>query len=219
VRAAMTRAFYIAAALAVAAAFASALALGGCRTRPYQESDIEPGPPDAAIDLRIHLPDLTPPPPDLRHPRCGDGIVDPGEACDDGNAIDTDGCSNICRAPACGDGTVQGGEQCDDGNLDNGDGCEDDCFETSVCGDNDVQGHETCDDGNLIDGDGCDSDCRLPCPDNICKCLGAAKSFNVVSGKLGVANGKISGGGAPTEFYPTEIEGSVCGGAWNATSG
>lgn len=27
---------------------------------------------------------------------CGDGSVDPGEACDDGNEIDTDACNNLC---------------------------------------------------------------------------------------------------------------------------
>jgi cysteine-rich repeat protein len=32
-------------------------------------------------------------------PRCGDGHVDPGEACDDGNANDFDGCTNDCRVP------------------------------------------------------------------------------------------------------------------------
>lgn len=28
---------------------------------------------------------------------CGDGALDPGEACDDGNDVDTDACSNSCR--------------------------------------------------------------------------------------------------------------------------
>lgn len=27
---------------------------------------------------------------------CGDGAVDPGEACDDGNEVDTDACNNVC---------------------------------------------------------------------------------------------------------------------------
>ena len=31
---------------------------------------------------------------------CGDGILDPGEACDDGNTTDHDGCSAAC--PLCG---------------------------------------------------------------------------------------------------------------------
>lgn len=32
--------------------------------------------------------------------RCGDGVVDPGEGCDDANADDTDGCTRDCRRPA-----------------------------------------------------------------------------------------------------------------------
>ena len=36
---------------------------------------------------------------------CGDGIVQTGvEACDDGNNIDTDACTNSCEAATCGDG-------------------------------------------------------------------------------------------------------------------
>ncbi|MBE7452077.1 MAG: DUF2341 domain-containing protein [Kofleriaceae bacterium] len=30
-------------------------------------------------------------------PRCGDGNVDPGEACDDGNQVDTDACTSACQ--------------------------------------------------------------------------------------------------------------------------
>jgi cysteine-rich repeat protein len=28
---------------------------------------------------------------------CGDGVVGPGEACDDGNTVDGDGCSSLCQ--------------------------------------------------------------------------------------------------------------------------
>ncbi len=34
-------------------------------------------------------------------PGCGDGIVQMGEACDDANMIDTDGCSNTCAVLTC----------------------------------------------------------------------------------------------------------------------
>lgn len=57
-------------------------------------------------------------------PYCGDGTLDAGEACDDGNNVDGDGCSANCTVEAyCGDGTLDPGEQCDDGNNENGDGC------------------------------------------------------------------------------------------------
>ena len=39
--------------------------------------------------------------------RCGDGRVSGTEACDDGNADNTDDCTNTCLVAACGDGVVQ----------------------------------------------------------------------------------------------------------------
>ncbi|HEX2882887.1 MAG TPA: DUF4215 domain-containing protein [Polyangiaceae bacterium] len=30
-------------------------------------------------------------------PRCGDGHIDPGEQCDDGNTSNSDGCSVNCQ--------------------------------------------------------------------------------------------------------------------------
>lgn len=51
-------------------------------------------------------------------PGCGNGIVDQGEDCDDGNAIDTDACI-ACKAAACGDGFVHAGvELCGDAPAD-----------------------------------------------------------------------------------------------------
>jgi len=56
---------------------------------------------------------------------CGDGIVQPGEECDDGNSVSGDGCyACIIEVVAiCGDGILQPGEECDDGNSTSGDGC------------------------------------------------------------------------------------------------
>jgi cysteine-rich repeat protein len=49
---------------------------------------------------------------------CGDGFVGREEACDDGNRIAGDGCSDDCKIepPFCGDGRVDSGEDCDDAN-------------------------------------------------------------------------------------------------------
>ncbi len=58
-------------------------------------------------------------------PYCGDGIVDSGEYCDDGNDINDDECRNDCTA--CGDGILQSGEECDDGNDIDDDECSNDC--------------------------------------------------------------------------------------------
>jgi cysteine-rich repeat protein len=65
-------------------------------------------------------------------PVCGDGIVDTGEQCDDGNTNNSDDCRNDCTVPVCGDGIVDTGEQCDDGNIVSGDDCEDDCTVTVI---------------------------------------------------------------------------------------
>ncbi len=58
---------------------------------------------------------------------CGNGRLEGGEACDDGNATHGDGCDGNCTATACGNGVKTAGEVCDDGNTVNGDGCEDTC--------------------------------------------------------------------------------------------
>jgi len=94
------------------------------------------------------------------HPQCGDGIVNQAaEECDDGNAIDGDGCDTNCTQTRCGNGIVTAPEECDDGNLINGDGCDANCT-LPRCGNGEVVPPEECDDGNLDDGDGCDSNCR-----------------------------------------------------------
>ncbi|MFC1730257.1 MopE-related protein [candidate division KSB1 bacterium] len=43
---------------------------------------------------------------------CGDGTLDTGEECDDGNNLDGDGCSAVCVEEVCGDGTCQPFEDC-----------------------------------------------------------------------------------------------------------
>ena len=56
---------------------------------------------------------------------CGDEVVDPDEACDDGNTMGGDGCSADCqKVEVCGDGVVDVGEGCDDGNANPADGCD-----------------------------------------------------------------------------------------------
>ncbi len=100
---------------------------------------------------------------------CGDMIVDAGEECDDGNAINGDGCNVFCIAEVCGDGVLQTaiGEECDDGNTISGDGCRADCT-IEVCGDGTVEGMEQCDDGNDQDNDGCSSTCQIEiCGDGV----------------------------------------------------
>lgn len=92
--------------------------------------------------------------------RCGDGIVQSGEQCDDGNQVDADSCSLSCVAARCGDGKVQSSEQCDDGNTIETDACSTACV-PARCGDRVVQTGEQCDDGNAVTGDGCSDRCFI----------------------------------------------------------
>ncbi len=69
---------------------------------------------------------------DCRVAHCGDGVLDDGEGCDDGNIASCDGCSDLCVPEpglVCGDGIPEllCGEECDDGNAIVGDGCAAPC--------------------------------------------------------------------------------------------
>ena len=120
---------------------------------------------------------------------CGDGLVSPGELCDDANVANGDGCDSLCTIEAgytcqgepsvcettCSDGIVAGAEECDDGNANSQDGCDSSCIieagfvcvgapsqcAAAQCGDGLVAGDEGCDDGALVAGDGCSPDCQV----------------------------------------------------------
>ena len=95
--------------------------------------------------------------------KCGNGIKDPGEICDDGNITDGDGCSHDCTSlEKCGNGVIDhaAGEICDDGNNNDGDGCSHDCRSLETCGNGVTDRGEVCDDGNTVSGDGCANDCK-----------------------------------------------------------
>ena len=61
---------------------------------------------------------------------CGNGLLDQGEVCDDGNQVSGDYCSADCKSTeACGNKIVDSvhGEQCDFGDTIQHDGCSSDC--------------------------------------------------------------------------------------------
>jgi fibro-slime domain-containing protein len=111
---------------------------------------------------------------------CGDGVVEPGEQCDDGNSIPGDGCSGVCQiepgytcptpgqpcvyslVQVCGDGKIEGDEACDDGNTKSGDGCSSTCdvepgYSCTTAGSPCVQTKTaTCGDGTVNSGEQCD---------------------------------------------------------------
>ncbi|MBL8954612.1 MAG: DUF4215 domain-containing protein, partial [Myxococcaceae bacterium] len=119
---------------------------------------------------------------------CGDAIIGPGEACDDGATDPNDGCSATCAiepgwscvdtpslcTSGCGDGIVVGAEGCDDGDLEGGDGCSATCSREPgwsctgmpstcgpTCGDGVITATEACDDMNVMPGDGCSAACAI----------------------------------------------------------
>lgn len=92
--------------------------------------------------------------------RCGDGVLDPQEQCDDGNLLSGDGCNDECLAEAfCGNGVVEVHEECDDANDRGGDGCNSLCQLEVGCGNGRLDYGEQCDDDNLVPGDGCSDTC------------------------------------------------------------
>lgn len=116
---------------------------------------------------------------------CGDGIVEPGEVCDDGNIVDgetngagvfaLDQCSHDCQSTqVCGNKIVDKGEECDLGS-DNGSPtstCTSDCHKVSrVCGNGmvDPDTGEDCDPGPM-DSAGCNGSAAGPVSCKAARC-------------------------------------------------
>jgi len=94
-------------------------------------------------------------------PACGDGINNqPGEECDDGNALPGDGCNGVCK--------VEPNWTCPP-DIRSGP-----CTKKVVCGDGQIGPGEVCDDGNTLDGDGCNSTCTVQDPAYRCDPPGQA---------------------------------------------
>ncbi len=94
---------------------------------------------------------------------CGNGTVEMGEQCDQGEGNSEFGqCTPDCQIAVCGDGYVRKDyEDCDDANQNENDYCLNDCS-ANVCGDGIVnEGVEACDDGNDVETDECRNDCTL----------------------------------------------------------
>lgn len=77
---------------------------------------------------------------------CGDGVLTPDEACDDGNRTSGDGCLANCLQVERGFSCVPAGSP---------------CHPIARCGDGVLVFPERCDDGNRTAGDGCSPGCKL----------------------------------------------------------
>ncbi len=128
-------------------------------------------------------------------PVCGDGVIDPGEACDDEMANDDNAfCTESCQLNICGDGHVfVGWELCDQGVANSdvyGNDCNSQCIPGERCGDHILQPeHEQCDlgadnDGPKGDEQGilCDASCDI-------QALRAFVTTQVFTGDLGGIEG------------------------------
>ena len=82
---------------------------------------------------------------------CGDGVLQAGEQCDDGNSMPGDGCSGTC--------TIEPGWACPVPGKP--------CVQIWVCGNGHIDPGEQCDDGNTMSGDGCSSTCQVE-PGYVC---------------------------------------------------
>ena len=94
---------------------------------------------------------------------CGDGVIGPGEFCDDEG--DSETCDADCTPARCGDNRLNtvAGETCDTGGTTAT--CDGDCTE-SECGDGylNTAAGESCDDGNVTSFDGCSASCQVEEP-------------------------------------------------------
>ena len=161
---------------------------------------------------------------------CGNNVVDYGEACDDGNIANNDGCHSDCKkegavAPSCGvDSTINAnettgaGEACDNGtsNGTSGNNCSKICLlvgnatsgtGSNQCGNNtiDTSAGEECDLGanNGKSGSGCSS---------ICLKTGSAAPICIgKTGGLCNDNNNVSGDGCSSACLYEGSSASSCG--------
>jgi PA domain len=102
---------------------------------------------------------------------CGNGVLDDGEACDDGaknSDVLPDRCRSDCKQPSCGDGVKDSNEACDGDNDDErANACRTNC-ELPACGDGIVDDGEECDDGRNSNSDARGATCRVRCRKPAC---------------------------------------------------
>lgn len=166
----------------------------------------------------------------------GNGKLEAGEQCDDGNNVSGDGCSAtgvveagyLCHVPGspcslaslCGNNVVNSGEACDDGDTVAGaNGCSANCG-LSLCGNGVVNNRqwpnfdqEICDDGNLVEGDGCSRLCEVEpgfaCTGSPSRCV--RSGVLLFSTGVDANNRRLANGADPHWFYSGTTTGAATG--------
>jgi cysteine-rich repeat protein len=180
----------------IRAFFAASLAIGACsgqRGDSLEQVSLGAAPPEAGAALDGALPPNVDAGPALSRPvvlpdgasvaggefsvtLCGNGMLDPGEECDEGarnSNTEPGACRLSCAHPKCGDGVQDANETCDNGAA-NSDGepnaCRSACS-SAACGDGVVDPPEECDTGPArsdTEASACRSNCRAArCGDGI----------------------------------------------------
>ena len=157
---------------------------------------------------------------------CGDGVIQPGEECDDGH--ESADCDADCTPAFCGDETVNRyrGEQCDDGNLEERDLCANNCRFTR-CGDGIIQSpnglevYEECDgDDTPCGGYKCGSGCfcapfvccsYLESDGPIAACYEQAFGFTCIGRSLGLGSCSPNPCGGECNPFDEEFWVADCG--------
>ncbi|MDH5716766.1 MAG: DUF4215 domain-containing protein [Spirochaetia bacterium] len=153
---------------------------------------------------------------------CGNGVIETGEGCDDGNTIDdANGCSATCLlddGQVCTD-SAQCTNVCDTG-INGSYTCE----PANVCGNGVIEGAEVCDDGNVLTDDCVYGEISCTVCDNTCNETAGATSYcgdGLVDGTNGEAcDGDGAGTGGETAVCDTDCTDQSCGDSTvNATAG
>ncbi len=123
---------------------------------------------------------------------CGNGILDPGELCDDGNSFDGDCCSSSCQLVPSGTACADDGNQCTDDVCDGFGSCSHPGLDATPCDDGlFCNGQDTCSNGTCVGGsidpcagrpecddvcnevaDNCEELAGVPCTDDGNQCTG-----------------------------------------------
>jgi fibro-slime domain-containing protein len=139
-------------------------------------------------------------------PVCGNGSLESGEACDDGNTASGDGCLSDCSA-------VEQNYVCPNPGQP--------CVLAMVCGDKKISGTETCDDGNTQSNDGCSDSCQVEsgwaCPIVGAACRAAKCGDGIIAGTEVCDDGNATSGDGCSSTCNPEI-GWVCPTAGQACS-